>query len=63
MANKIKGYIFFTMGVLIGIIVVSTLRHGELNWLYIGRTIGILVLLLFLLFLLCIGIKKVNNQV
>jgi len=62
MVNILKSYLYLVVGVLIGIIIVSTLRHGEMNWMYIGRTIAISALLFCSLLLICVGIKKVDTK-
>ncbi|WP_145543219.1 hypothetical protein [Virgibacillus sp. SK37] len=58
MVNKLISYFYIIVGVLIGIIIVSAIRHGEMNWMYIGRTIAISALVFFSLWFIRIGIKK-----
>lgn len=47
MIYKLKSNIMFGLGILIGIIIVSTIRHGEMNWIHIGRTVGLTFTILF----------------
>ena len=58
MVNKLMSYLYIAVGALIGIIIVSTIRHGEMSWMYIGRTITISTLGFFSMLLIPVGIKR-----
>lgn len=54
-------YLHIVVGVLIGIMIVSILKNGEINWILIGKTFALSVILLFSLLLIRVGTKRVNN--
>ncbi|WP_442962166.1 helix-turn-helix domain-containing protein [Pseudogracilibacillus sp. SE30717A] len=57
-----KSYIMFGLGILIGILIVSTIRHGGINWISIGRATGVTTLLFLTYFLLRKGIRRVEQK-
>lgn len=57
MANVLKSYFWMAAGVLIGIIIVSMLRNGEINWMLTGTTIALSVLTFFAIILMRLEIK------
>ncbi len=58
MLNKLMSHLNILLGVVIGIIIVSTIRHGGLNWVYIGETLALSALLLFSLIIINVGAKR-----
>lgn len=60
--NQWGSYVLMSLGVLIGIIVVSVLKHGEVNLIKLVKPISFTTILFFVLLLLRTGVKKVNSQ-
>lgn len=58
MVNKLKAYIFLVGCILIGIVIISMLRHGEINWTVLSRTFVLSILFSFSLLLIHIEAKK-----
>ena len=57
-----QSYILISVGVLIGIVVVSLIKHQGINWMSIGRATGVAVILSFIYVLLRQGVKKVEQK-
>ncbi|WP_147300783.1 hypothetical protein [Sporosarcina sp. BI001-red] len=57
-----QSYIWIGVGVLIGIVIVSTIKHGEINWMSIGRATGVGAFLFFIYFLLLKGKRRVEQK-
>lgn len=55
-------YLLMGIGILIGIIIVSTIKHGEMNLFYIARPVGITAVLLLSLLFIHIGVKRVISE-
>ena len=58
MAQISKAYFWGIMGVLVGILVVSVLRNGEINWVLMSAVTAISVLAFFATLLIRYEIKK-----
>ena len=58
MAKISKAYFWLIAGVLTGIIVVSMLRNGEINWVVTGTTFSLSVLAFFAILLTRLEIQK-----
>jgi uncharacterized membrane protein YcjF (UPF0283 family) len=54
-----QSYFLIGIGVLIGIAIVSTIKHEGINWMSIGRATGVTALLLLTYFTLRVGIRRV----
>ena len=54
-----KSYFLFVAGILSGIILVSILKNGEVNWTVTGTTFALSVLGFFSLLLIRVGVKRV----
>lgn len=55
-----KGYFYLVAGVLSGIILVSILKNGEVDWILIGTILVLSVLGFFIYLLIKEGTKKAN---
>ncbi|MBM7715610.1 hypothetical protein JOC94_002599 [Bacillus thermophilus] len=58
MAKISKAYFGLIAGVLTGIIVVSMLRNGEINWVVTGTTFSLSVLAFFAILITRLGIQN-----
>lgn len=58
MAKISKAYFGLIAGVLTGIIVVSMLRNGEMNWVVTGTTFSLSVLAFFAILITRLGIQN-----
>ena len=58
MAKISKAYFGLIAGVLTGIIVVSMLRNGEINWVVTGTTFSLSVLAFFSILITRLGIQN-----
>lgn len=59
--NKFLLYFYVGLGVLVGIVIVSTIRHGELSWLHISRPISLTVLGFISILLIRVGVRRSRN--
>lgn len=57
MLNIIKSYVYLFLGVIAGIMIVSVLRNGEINWGLIGAITALSVLGLFAVLFIRKGIE------
>ena len=57
-----QSYILIGLGVLIGIVMVSLLKHHEINLVSIGRATGFAITLFFAYILLRQGAKRVEQN-
>ncbi|WP_018934412.1 hypothetical protein [Gracilibacillus lacisalsi] len=62
MFDKLKSYFLFVAGILIGIMIVSILRNGEVNWTLTGTTFALSVLLFISLLFISVGTKKIDTE-
>lgn len=62
MADKLKSYFLFVAGILIGIMIVSTLENGEINWMLTGTTFAFSVLVFFSLLFIRMGANRVGTK-
>lgn len=62
MIKRWISYFYVVMGILTGIIIVSTIRHGEMNVFYIGRTVAVSAFLFFYLFLIWKAFKRISAK-
>lgn len=58
----LKGYFMLVAGVLSGILLVSLLKNGEVNWTITGATLAFSVLLFFSILLIRVEMKKANAK-
>jgi len=57
-----QSYVLIGLGVLIGIVIVSIIKHGEISWLSIGRATGVAAFLFLICFFLFKGIRRVEQE-
>lgn len=57
-----QSYLLIGLGVLIGIVIVSLIKHQEINFISIGRATGVAVILFFIYFLVRQGAKRVEKN-
>lgn len=57
-----QSYILIGLGVLIGIVIVSLIKHQEINLISIGRATGVAIILFFIYFLFRQGTKRVEQN-
>ncbi|MEK4300095.1 hypothetical protein MKY30_11980 [Oceanobacillus sp. FSL W8-0428] len=57
MLNIIKSYVYLFLGVIAGIMIVSVLRNGEINWGLIGSITALAVLGFFAVLFIRKGIE------
>lgn len=57
-----QSYVLIGVGVLMGIIVVSLIKHQEINSMSIGRATGVAVILSFIYFTLRQGARRVEQK-
>jgi len=55
-----QSHFLIGIGVLIGIVLVSTIKHGGIDWMSIGRAAGVTALLFLTYFLFRKGAKRVE---
>lgn len=60
--NQRGSYVLIAIGALIGIIIVSILKHGEINSMNLAKPVSFTATLFFIFLLLRIGVKKVNTR-
>lgn len=56
-----QSYLLIGLGVLIGIVIVSLIKHQEINFISIGRATGVAVILFFIYLLVRQGVKRVEK--
>lgn len=57
-----QSYILIGLGVLIGIVIASMIKHQGINWMSIGRAAGVSALFFLTLLFLYKGVKKVKQK-
>lgn len=57
-----QSYVLIGVGVLIGILIIRVIKHGEINWMSIGNATGVAALLFLIYFLLLKGIRRVEQK-
>ena len=57
-----KSYILFGIGVLVGIVIVSIIKHQEINWMSISRSTGVAALLFLSYFLFRQRARRVEQK-
>ncbi|MCG7343417.1 helix-turn-helix domain-containing protein [Sporosarcina sp. ACRSL] len=54
--------VLFGFGALLGIIIVSTIRHGEMNWTNIGGTVALSTFAIIFIYMISKGVKKSGTK-
>lgn len=62
MVEKAKFYSLIGLGVLIGIVIVSTIKHGEIYWISIGKASGVAVILFISYLFINKGLTRVEQE-